>query len=295
MKRFLAFVFVIRLTMPVLAQDDMQKFEKEFEKMMKNTTGIPYGNNKVAGKYYDIRGFKMYCEVYGKGQPVLIIHGNGGSISNFVNQIPYFSKKYKVIIADSRAQGKSADKGDSLSYEMMADDYAALLDAMKIDSADVIGWSDGGINGLLLAIRHPEKVKKLAVTGANLVPDSTAVPQEIWNMVTPAYTMMKSKKDKNEMEMTGFKLMRLLVENPHIPLSDLHTIKCPTLVIGGDHDVIKEEHTMLIYKNIPKAYLWILPNSGHSTPVVYKNDFNKNVDNFFSTPYRSISGTGRFF
>lgn len=295
MKRFLAFVFVIRLTMPVLAQDDMQKFEKEFEKMMKNTTGIPYGNNKAAGKYYDIRGFKMYCEVYGKGQPVLIIHGNGGSISNFVNQIPYFSKKYKVIIADSRAQGKSGDKGDSLSYEMMADDYAALLDAMKIDSADVIGWSDGGINGLLLAIRHPEKVKKLAVTGANLVPDSTAVPQEIWNMVTPAYTMLKSKKDKNETEMTGFKLMRLLVENPHIPLSDLHTIKCPTLVIGGDHDVIKEEHTMLIYKNIQKAYLWILPNSGHSTPVVYKNDFNKNVDNFFSAPYRSISGTGRFF
>ena len=65
--------------------------------MMKNTTGVPYGNNKATGKYYNIRGFKMYCEVYGKGQPVLIIHGNGGSINNFVQQIPYFSKKYKVI------------------------------------------------------------------------------------------------------------------------------------------------------------------------------------------------------
>ena len=295
MKKLLAFAFILRLTIPAFAQDDMGKLEEGFAKLMKNTTGIPYGNNKVTGKYYNIRGFKMYCEVYGKGQPVLIIHGNGGSISNFVNQIPYFSKKYKVIVADSRSQGKSADKGDSLTYEMMADDYSALLDAMKIDSAYVIGWSDGGINGLLLAIRHPEKVKKLAITGANLVPDTTAVPKEVWDMVTPTYTMLKEKKDKNEMEMTGFKLMRLLVDNPHIPLSDLHTIKCPTLVIGGDHDVIKEEHTMLIYKNIPKAYLWILPNSGHSTPVVYKNDFNKNVDNFFSTPYRSISGSGRFF
>ena len=296
MKKFLAFVFIAQLiAISVIAQNDMENLEKGFEKLFKNTTGIPYGNNKSTGKYYNIRGFKMYCEVYGKGQPLLFIHGNGGSIKHFVNQIPYFSKKYKVIVADSRAQGKSTDSGDSLTYEMMADDYAALLDAMKIDSAYIVGWSDGGINGIILAIRHPEKVKKLATTGANLVPDTTAVSQEVWDMVTPTYNFLKEKKDKNEMEMAGYKLMRLLVENPHIPLTDLHTIHCPTLVIGGDHDVIKEEHTMLIYKNISKAYLWILPNSGHSTPAVYKNDFNKNVDDFFSTPYRSISGTGRFF
>src|SRR5689334_12514819 len=156
-----------------------------------------YGKNKAAGKYFDIRGFKMYCEVYGQGKPLLIIHGNGGSINNFIYQIPYFSKKYKVIIADSRAQGKSTDKGDSLTYEMMADDYAALLDAMKIDSAYVIGWSDGGINGILMAIRHPEKVKKLAITGANLRPDTTAVPKEVWDLVLPMYEGLKAKADKS--------------------------------------------------------------------------------------------------
>jgi pimeloyl-ACP methyl ester carboxylesterase len=296
MKKIFAFAFLLQLiSIAVTAQDDMNKLEQEFEKMLKSPNGVPYGNNKTAGKYYDIRGFKMYCEVYGTGKPLLIIHGNGGSISNFVNQIPYFSKKYKVIVADSRAQGKSADNGDSLTYEMMADDYAALLDAMKIDSAYVIGWSDGGINGLLLAIRHPEKVKKLATTGANLVPDTTAVPQEIWNMVMPEYNSAKLMTNRTAQQKTGWKLLRLLIEQPHIPLTDLHTINCPTLVIGGDHDVIKEEHTMLIYKNIPKAYLWILPNSGHSTPVVYKDDFNKTVDKFFSSPYRSISGAGRFF
>jgi pimeloyl-ACP methyl ester carboxylesterase len=255
----------------------------------------PYGHNKAVGKYYDIRGFKMYAEMYGEGQPLLIIHGNGGSINNFIYQIPYFSKKYKVIIADSRAQGKSADPGDSLSYEMMADDYAALLDAMKVDSADVIGWSDGGINALLLAIRHPEKVRKLASTGANLVPDTTAVPKQIWDMVTPIYTTLKTKANKTAEERSEYKLLRLLVEQPHIPLTDLHKISCPSLIIGGDHDVIKEEHTMLIYKNIPKAYLWILPDSGHSTPIVYKDDFNNVVDRFFSTPYRAITGEGRFF
>ena len=73
-----------------------------------------YGRNTKVGHYINTRGFKMYYETYGQGEPLLIIHGNGGSIDNFINQIPYFSKKYKVILADSRAQGKSADAGDSL-------------------------------------------------------------------------------------------------------------------------------------------------------------------------------------
>ena len=90
----------------------MDQIRKDFEKQLSDSSN-PYGHNKSVGKYYNIRGFKMYCEVYGQGQPLLIIHGNGGSINNFIYQIPYFSKKYKVIIADSRAQGNSADSGDS--------------------------------------------------------------------------------------------------------------------------------------------------------------------------------------
>jgi pimeloyl-ACP methyl ester carboxylesterase len=257
---------------------------------------ISYGNNPAAGKYYSVRGFNMYCEVYGAGQPLLIIHGNGGSINNFTANIPYFSKKYRVIIADSRAQGKSADPGDSLTYEMMADDLAALLDQLHVDSADVIGWSDGGINGLLLAIRHPAKVKKLAVTGANLVPDTTAVFQEIWDMFVPAYTKMKQKKwaDMSSLERTRYKLFGLLCDQPHISLGDLRKIQCPSLVIGGDHDVIKPAHTILIAESIPHSYLWILPNSGHSTPVVYADQFNSTVDQFFKKKFREITNEERF-
>jgi pimeloyl-ACP methyl ester carboxylesterase len=291
----LLFTAAFTFSIITFSQDEFAKLQAEFEKMMNDPKNI-YGKNKAVGKYYNIRGFKMYTEVYGQGQPLLFIHGNGGAINNFTKNIPYFSTKYKVIIADSRAHGKSADPGDSLSYEMMADDYAALLDAMKIDSTYVVGWSDGGINGILMAIRHPEKVKKLAITGANLRPDSTAVPQAVWDMVTPTYEELKNKPDKNEMEKNGFKLLRLLVDNPHIPLTDLQKISCPTLVIGGDHDVIKEEHTMEIYKNIPNAYLWILPNSGHSTPVVYSNEFNTKVAAFFKRPFRKFdSPEKRFF
>src|SRR3954454_24629921 len=181
-----------------------------------------YGRNKAAGHYIKTRGFSMYYETYGKGEPLLMIHGNGGSINNFLYQIPYFSLQYKVIVADSRAQGKSVDNGDSLSYEMMADDLSALLDSLHLDSCYVIGWSDGGINGLLLAIRHPDKVKKLAVTGANLWPDTTAVNSFAYNWAFKANVTVKdslkkmttpSSKLKGEL-----KLLHLLSYEPHISI-----------------------------------------------------------------------------
>lgn len=239
-----------------------------------------YGQDEKAGNYLNIRGFKMYYEVYGKGEPLLMIHGNSGSISSFVNQIPYFAKNYKVIAADSRAQGKSVDRNDSLSFEMMADDFNALLDKLHLDSCYVLGWSDGGINGLLLAIRHPGKVKKLAITGANLWPDSTAISSNdyLWGM---RYYDTLGKMPQTAEIINTRKLVKLNAFEPHITREQLNQIKCPTLVIGGDHDIILPEHTLLIAKYIPDAYLWILPNSGHSTLFDYKDQFNEVVGDFF--------------
>lgn len=253
-----------------------------------------YGNNPGAGKYYEIRGFRMYAEVYGEGEPLLMIHGNGGSVRQFVNQIPYFSKKYRVIVADSRAQGKSVDKADSLSYEMMADDYAALLDAMKVDSAFVLGWSDGGINALLLAIRHPQKVRKLASTGANLRPDSTAFVPDFTAFLRSEYENLQRSALSSDSQRNTWKLTKLMAEQPQIADTQLKFVKCPALIIAGDHDLIKEEHTVLIYKSIPKAYLWIVPNSGHATLFSHREEFNRIVEDFFVKPYREIIGPARF-
>lgn len=290
----LGLLLLISFSFGTSQAQDLEKVMQEYESQLKNSP-VPYGNNPSAGKYYDIRGIRMYTETYGSGKPLLFIHGNGGSMNNFIYQIPFFSKSYKVILADSRAHGKSIDKGDSLSYEMMADDYAALLDAMKIDSAFVVGWSDGGINGLLLAIRHPKKVGKLAITGANLSPDSTDVFPEVMDIVAPSYKSVRNKKGLTDQEKTTFKLTRLLMEEPRIPYTALHKIQSPTLVIGGDHDVIREEHTLKIFQHLPKAYLWIVPNSGHATAIVYRDDFNRNVDAFFQKPYRKIEKEARFF
>ena len=222
----------------------------------------------------------MYCEIYGQGEPLLLIHGNGGSISNMANQIPYFSRSYKVIAADSRSQGKSTDPQDSLSYEMMADDYAVLMDSLHLDSAYVIGWSDGGIIGLLLAIRHPEKVKKLAATGANIRPDTTAFSaseiQSMKDFVARLRAQKQDQKVKNDLKLT-----QMMIDEPNISGSSLQQIHCPALVIGGDHDIIKPSHTLEIFQAIPKGYLWILPGSGHGTLIDFKDDFNNQVGRFF--------------
>jgi len=246
---------------------------------------IPYGNNAEAGKYYNIRGFNMYCEVYGTGKPLLMIHGNGGSISAFANNIPYFSKKYKVIVADSRAHGKSTDGRDSLSFEMMADDFKALLDTMHIDSAYVIGWSDGGINALMLAMRHPEKVIKLASTGANLWPDSTGLIPSYWKGEQKQYNETKNKVLTTAAEKNSYKIFLLDWLQPNIPLTALRTIKCPALIISGDRDLIPLRHTIDIYQHITDAWLWIVPNSGHATLVEHRDEFDKKVDEFFQVPF----------
>ncbi|WP_158795397.1 alpha/beta fold hydrolase [Pedobacter sp. L105] len=248
-----------------------------------------YGNNKKAGRYYNIRGFKMYCETYGTGKPMLMIHGNEGSIKTFAGIIPYFSDHYQVIVADGRSQGNSYDSKDSLSFEMMADDYAALLDTLHIDSAYIIGWSDGGINALLMAMRHPEKVKKIAASGPNLWPDSTAIDPKIWEEENKKYTLTVNNPRKTAQEKEDWKFFMLDWDQPHITLSSLHHIKCPVLVMGGDHDMIRKDHLTAIYKNIPQANLWILDNSGHGTLFEHRWKFEHYVNNFFSSDYQKTN------
>ena len=252
-----------------------------------------YGHNPNAGHYANVRGFKMYYEIYGKGEPLLLIHGGIGSINNFSGQIPYFAQHYQVIVVDGRAHGKSVDPTDSLSYEMMAEDFNIFLEFLKIKSCYVIGWSDGGNNGLLLAIHHPGKVKKLVVTGANIWIDERALPSDMSMSLPDTYLDSLLKLPKTAKVKNDIKLWKLHYYEPNISLAQLNSIQCQTLVIGGDHELILSKHTLLIAENIPKSNLWILPNSGHSTLINHRDLFNKTVDDFFKKPYRIIKGMDR--
>lgn len=242
---------------------------------------VHYGSNPQAGKYYDVRGIKIYTEEYGSGKPLLLIHGNGGSIASMAAIIPYFSKEYRTIAMDSRAHGRSADAGDSLSFEMMADDVAALLDRMKIDSAYIIGWSDGGIIALETAIRHPGKVIRLASTGANLWPDSTAVEPLMWKEEKRYFESHKYRPRITAIQKNDWKIFMLDWTQPDITLASLNKMRTPSMIICGDHDIIRIEHTVLIYRNIPRAELWILPDSGHGTFISHPIEFYETVNHFF--------------
>jgi pimeloyl-ACP methyl ester carboxylesterase len=251
-----------------------------------------FGANDSAGNYINTRGCKLYFETYGQGEPLLLIHGNGGSIVHMENQIKYFANTHRVIVADSRAHGRSIDASDSLSYEQMSDDFAALLDSLNIQKCSVFGWSDGGINGLLLAMRHPSKVEKLAITGANLVPDTTAVHPFIHRWARSLNDSIDQLPQTPE-NRTQRKIAHLLSYAPNVKTIQLGAIQCPTLVIAGDHDVIRNHHTVEIAEAIPNSYLWIIPNSGHSTPIYKKDQINVQLDSFFTQPYRQIKELDR--
>ncbi len=249
---------------------------------------IPYGDNSEVGEYVEVNNIKMYYEVYGKGSPLVLIHGNGSSIKNMRYQIDFFSKHYQVIVADSRGHGKSELGNGKLTYNKMANDWAVLLDRLQIDSAFVLGWSDGGIIGLLMAINHPNKIGKLAIMGANLQPDSSAVYPwaiEMLKQETKVVNKMLAQKDTTQNWKLQSELLSLLREQPNIKLSDLHEISAPVLVLAGDKDVIREEHTLLIYQNIPKAHLSIFPGETHLTPVMNPELFNQTVYRFFNNPF----------
>jgi len=240
---------------------------------------INYGNNPQAGNYYNNNGVKVYYEVYGEGKPVVLLHGNGGSIRGRANFIEEFSKKYKVIAFDNRCHGKSDCPQGYLTYEQMADDVDKVLAHLHIDSVYIWGHSDGGIVGLLLAIHHPDKVKKLLASGANLRPDSTAVEPELFPLLASMEKQVKGDSIR-------YKQFLLVVQQPHIPVSDLRKIKSDVLIMAGDRDAIRIEHTLEIFKNIPGALLCILPGTTHFVYSDRTQWFKEILYDFFDNPPR---------
>ncbi|MBK8496876.1 MAG: alpha/beta hydrolase [Chitinophagaceae bacterium] len=236
-----------------------------------------YGDNPAAGKYFNNNGTKIYYEIYGTGKPLLLIHGNGGSINSRADIIGEFAKKYKVIALDSRCHGKSGCPAQYLTYQQMTEDVYRLLNHLQIDSALVWGHSDGGIIGLLLAIHNPEKIKKLLASGANLRPDSTAIDPELFKLLD----VMSNEAKKDSILSKQF---RLLVDQPNIPVTDLENIKSTVLIMAGDRDAIRNKHTLEIFEHIPNAMLCILPGTTHFVYRDRKKWFTEILYDFFDNP-----------
>jgi pimeloyl-ACP methyl ester carboxylesterase len=248
------------------------------------TAKVPYGANKAASGTFTHGGVTFYYEVYGEGEPLLLVHGNGGSIGDLAAQIDHFKANRKVIAMDSRDQGRSGDSAGPITYEQMADDLAALVDHLKLGPVDVVGWSDGGIEALLMGVRHPDKVRKLVAMAANLSP--TAIYPETAAWLAQMKAGMPADAAKTPEGRRGLKMLNLMENEPHIDPAMLRKVAAPTLVVSGDHDVIRLEHTVEIFNKLPNANLAVLPNTTHAVPYDDPKLFNETVDRFLNTPFK---------
>jgi len=236
-----------------------------------------YGINSKVGKYANVNGIKLYYEIYGEGPPLLVLHGNGGSISSAFSFYPRLVKKYKVIAVDSRAQGKSTDTDQPLTYDQMASDVNALLEQLKIDSVNIWGQSDGAILGLLLAKDYPKKVKRVVAFGSNIQHDSAAVFP--WALSASSRIIKESKDPKEK------KLNLLMRDYPNLNYSDLSKIEAPVLVVAGDRDVIRPEHTLKIFQHLPNSQMCIIPGATHAASWEQMDLFMQLLETFFDKPF----------
>ncbi|MBS1976191.1 MAG: alpha/beta hydrolase [Bacteroidetes bacterium] len=242
---------------------------------------VEIGNNPAAGGFFKNGTVNIYYEVYGTGKPLVIVHGNGGSIRGRASFIEEFSRKYKVIAMDNRCHGKSDCPAQHLTYQQMAEDLNILLARLNADSTFIWGHSDGAIIGLLLAMSHPDKVKKLLASGANLRPDTTAVDPDVFPLLDK---MKPSLKDSLQI-----KRLQLLLTEPHIPTRDLQTIKADVLIMAGDRDFIRNKHTLEIFDNIPGALLCILPGTSHGVFQDREKWFKEILYDFFEKPQQKLT------
>jgi len=174
----------------------------------------------------------------------------------------------------------------------MTDDLGALMDHLKTGPVNVIGWSDGGIEALLLGIRHPDKVKNLVAMAANLNPSLEAIYPEFDAMLKQIAGTLTPEALATPEGAKQAKLINLMANHPNIDPKALGAITAPTLIVSGDQDLVRLEHTVAIFNALPNAELAVLPNSTHAVPFDDPEAFNATVERFLATPFKKKDRVG---
>lgn len=249
---------------------DVSKFKEEAE-------NSSFGKNLESGNFFKLKNTQLYFEVYGEGEPVFLLHGNGGSIQDFYQQIPELLKKYKVISIDTRGQGKSIDSNtENFTYKMFAEDIKALSDHLGFQKINIVGWSDGGNTGLEFALKYPNQINKLITIGANAFPKG--VDEELLNNFSSKLKVFQF--EKNPETFNERRLLKLLVSEPSLTRKDLNRIQNQVLVIAGEKDVIKKEHSEWIAKEIKNSTLTIYKDATHMIPFENAEELKRDIIEF---------------
>jgi pimeloyl-ACP methyl ester carboxylesterase len=217
----------------------------------------------------ELNGIRLFYGEIGRGSPVVVLHGGLANSDYLGSQVQALAGHHRVIVVDSRGHGRSTRDAQPFGYDLMTDDVVALLDRLKIQKADIVGWSDGAIIGLDMAMRHPDRVGRIFAFGANT---QTSGLKEGFdqNPVFAAY-MARARQEyaylsptPDQYDAFQEQIGKMWENQPNWTDAQLRTIRAPVLVVDGDHDEgIKREHTEYIARTIPGARLLILPNLSH--------------------------------
>ena len=247
----------------------------------------------VAGEHTGharINGISLYYATIGHGSPVVLLHGGLANSDYWGNQVKALAPRHQVILVDSRGHGRSTRDARPYGYDLMADDVVALLDTLHIAKADVVGWSDGAILGLDLAIHHPDRVGKVFAFAANTV--TSGVQEGVDKNPTFARYIARAGSEYARLSATPkdydafvAQISKMWETQPNWTDAQLTSIRSPVLVVDGDHDeAIKRPHTEYIAAAIPGAGLLILPNTSHFAFLQDPALFNAAVLHFLGDP-----------
>jgi pimeloyl-ACP methyl ester carboxylesterase len=235
----------------------------------------------------EVNGIKVWYAEFGPadGKPVILLHGGLGNSDYFGLQVPALAQKYRVIVMDSRGHGRSARDARPYGYDLMAEDVIGLLDFLKIQKAAVIGWSDGAILGLDIAIHHPGRLTKLFAFAANSntagVADISA--SKVFNAYIERTGGEYEKLSPTPKDFQGFldQIGKMWATQPDFTDAQLAAITTPTWIVDGDRDeAIKRENTEYMASHIPGAGLLILPQVSHFAFLQDPEGFNAAVLHF---------------
>jgi len=235
----------------------------------------------------EVNGASIWYAVFGKGSPVVLLHGGLANSNYWGNQVPALAAKHQVIVIDSRGHGRSTRSSAPYGYELMASDVLGVMDQLGVKQAAIVGWSDGAIIGLSLAMHHPDRVARLFAFAANSDPsgvkdvDKSPVFQQFIARGEKEYEALSAtpKEYKTFVE----EISAMWAKQPNWTEDDLAKITVPTWIVDADHDeAIKRENTEFMAAQIPGAGLLLQPEVSHFSFLQDPKQFNENVLHFMT-------------
>jgi pimeloyl-ACP methyl ester carboxylesterase len=237
--------------------------------------------------YAPVNGVKIWYASFGQGEPVILLHGGLANANYWGDQVRALQANYRVIVMDSRGHGRSTRNQAPFGYDLMAADVIGLMDFLKVPRAAIVGWSDGAIIGLDIAMHHPERVTKLFAFAANSDPSGVAdiASSPVFNAFI---ARAQTEYEKLSPTPGGYKdflaqITKMWATQPNWTAADLHKIAVPTWIVDADHEeAIKRSNTEFIAANIPNAGLLLQPQVSHFSflqdPVQFTADLGHFLD-----------------